>query len=60
MRDALEKGLSETTEGTERDEMDLMSFLRLVRKKIDDFAGDTPQFDDMTMLCLEYRGKTTK
>ena len=60
MLDALEKSLSETTEGTERDEMDLMSFLRLVRKKIDDFAGDTPQFDDMTMLCLEYRGKTTK
>ena len=21
------------------------------------YAGDAPQFDDMTMLCLQYRGK---
>ena len=35
---------------------DLQAFLRLVRERIDDFVGDTPQFDDLTMLCLEYKG----
>lgn len=28
-----------------------------VRKKVDDFVGDAPQFDDITMLCFEYKGK---
>lgn len=28
-----------------------------VKKDIDDFVGDAPQFDDITMLCLEYREK---
>ena len=27
-----------------------------VRKHIDDFVGDAEQFDDLTMLCVEYRG----
>ena len=28
-----------------------------VRKKVDEFVGDAPQFDDITMLCFEYKGK---
>ena len=31
-----------------------------VKAKIDEFVGDAPQFDDMTMLCLRYRGNNTK
>ena len=31
--------------------------LSSVQKAVDLFAGDTPQFDDLTMLCFEYRGK---
>ena len=30
--------------------------LRSVRTAVDDFVGDDEQFDDLTMLCLEYRG----
>ncbi|MBP3204860.1 MAG: SpoIIE family protein phosphatase [Lachnospiraceae bacterium] len=30
-----------------------------VKKEIDDFAGEADQFDDITMLCLEYRGAET-
>ncbi len=29
-----------------------------VRKDIDRFVGDAPQFDDITMLCLEYKGRS--
>ena len=28
-----------------------------VRRGVDGFVGDAPQFDDLTMLCLFYRGK---
>lgn len=28
--------------------------LPLVKKDIDTFVGDAPQFDDITMICLEY------
>lgn len=31
--------------------------LAAVKADVDDFAGGTAQFDDITMLCLEYRGK---
>lgn len=31
--------------------------LKKVRKAVDDFVQDAEQFDDITMLCLEYRGK---
>ncbi len=31
-------------------------YLRTVRMAINDFVGDAPQFDDITMLCLEYIG----
>ena len=35
---------------------DPKSILEHVRKSIDGFAGDAPQFDDITMLCLQYNG----
>jgi hypothetical protein len=28
-----------------------------VRKAIDEFDQNEEQFDDLTMLCMEYRGK---
>ena len=31
--------------------------LRRVRSAVDDFVGDAEQFDDLTMMCLEYKGK---
>ena len=30
--------------------------LKTVREAVDDFVKDAEQFDDLTMLCLEYRG----
>ena len=30
--------------------------LRNVRSSVDQFVGIAEQFDDLTMLCLEYRG----
>ena len=27
-----------------------------VRRAVDGFVGDAPQFDDLTMLCIEYKG----
>ena len=30
--------------------------LRCVRRSVDAFAGEAEQFDDLTMLCFEYRG----
>ena len=30
--------------------------LQAVRNKVDGFVGTAPQFDDLTMLCLEYLG----
>ena len=31
--------------------------LKSMKKSIDTFAGDAPQFDDITMLLVEYKGK---
>ena len=31
-----------------------------VKEKIDAFVGEAPQFDDITMLCLDYYGKGGK
>jgi sigma-B regulation protein RsbU (phosphoserine phosphatase) len=47
-------------EGGGSQEINLNQFLRLVRVQIDDFVGETPQFDDLTMLCLEYRSRITQ
>ena len=32
--------------------------IRRVHEAFDLFAGGAPQFDDITMLCLEYYGRT--
>ena len=31
--------------------------LETVRADVDAFVGKAEQFDDLTMLCLEYKGK---
>ena len=31
--------------------------LKNLRKAVDDFVKDAEQFDDLTMLCVEYKGK---
>ena len=31
--------------------------LKTVRRAVDDFVQDAEQFDDLTMLCIEYKGK---
>jgi len=36
------------------------TILKNVRRAVDDFVRDAEQFDDMTMLCLEYRGGKKK
>ena len=38
----------------------LTDMLSQIRKDIDSFAGEAPQFDDITMLVFEYRGEKTK
>ena len=35
---------------------DPASILQQVKADVDDFTGTANQFDDLTMLCLEYRG----
>ena len=33
-----------------------LQILRNVRQAVDAFVQDAPQFDDLTMLCMEYKG----
>ena len=33
--------------------------LKRVRASVDNFVKDAEQFDDLTMLCLEYKESTT-
>ena len=44
--------LNKAKEGTPYD------ILPAVKQDIDEFVGTAPQFDDITMLCLEFREKT--
>ena len=37
-------------------EADPEETLRIVRASVDEFVGNAEQFDDLTMVCLEYRG----
>lgn len=37
-------------------ESDPKDILGIVRASVDDFVGNAEQYDDLTMLCLEYRG----
>ena len=34
--------------------------LKNVRTAVDAFVGKAEQFDDLTMMCLEYRGPAKK
>ena len=36
---------------------DIKAVLESVKESVDDFVGEAPQFDDLTMLCFEYVGK---
>ena len=56
MMDALDRSMQAVREGDNPEKMDLKAFLCTMRTEIDSFAGDTPQFDDLTMLCLSYYG----
>ena len=38
----------------------VQEILRTVRREVDGFVEEAEQFDDLTMLCLEYRGKKEK
>ena len=35
---------------------DLQTFLTMFRRHVDDFVGEAPQFDDLTMMCFSYNG----
>lgn len=41
-------------------ELELEPLLHAVRSDIDDFVGGAPQFDDITMICLEFKQKMQK
>ena len=47
----LAAALNECADGTPRE------ILQHVHESVDAFVGEGEQFDDLTMLCLEYRGK---
>ena len=44
------RALEPTVRGTPRD------VLSSVRKAVNEFADEAEQFDDLTMMCLEYKG----
>ena len=48
------KALNEEPEATPE------TILRNVRRAVDDFVQEAEQFDDLTMLCLEYHGPDQK
>ena len=56
MMEALEKSMQEAGGHGDPEKTDLPLFLRVLREQIDSFAGETPQFDDLTMLCMVYNG----
>ena len=37
---------------------DLQTFLTMFRRHVDDFVGEAPQFDDLTMMCFSYNGSS--
>ena len=50
-------GMQRMTEALNRDpDASPRQLLKTVRKAVDDFAGAAEQFDDLTMLCIEYKG----
>ena len=56
MLEALHASLDKTIENSDTEHVDLQRFLGTLREQIDEFSGDAPQFDDLTMMCFEYRG----
>ncbi len=42
------------------DGMTVEEILRTMKKSVDDFTGEAPQFDDITMLSLKYYGKNAE
>ncbi len=38
-------------------DMPVEDILKTMKKSVDDFTGDAPQFDDITMLSLKYYGR---
>ena len=40
-----------------RKENSLEGMLLNVRRHVDEFVGDAPQFDDLTMTILNYKGQ---
>ena len=48
--DRMLEALNTTLDGTAEE------ILASMKKSVDDFTGDAPQFDDMTMLCVRYFG----
>ena len=49
--DKMIKALNEKPEASSEE------ILAIVRRSVDRFVKDAEQFDDLTMLCLEYKGK---
>ena len=43
-----------------KEKMSPKEVLKTVRASVDEFVGNAEQFDDLTMLCLEYRGTSEK
>ena len=37
----------------------LDDLLKDVRRQVDEYVGDAPQFDDLTMMCIEYFGENS-
>ncbi len=56
MMAALDRSLTVSDEDGIPGHADLKLFLHTMRAQIDEFAGETPQFDDITMMAVEYRG----
>ena len=48
--DRMVEALNRIADGTPEE------ILRHVREEVDAFVGDAEQFDDLTMLCIEYKG----
>ena len=44
----------------ETEGMSVEEILSFMKKSVDDFTGDAPQFDDITMLSLKYYGSEEK
>ena len=52
--DRMLQALNENPEASPKETLDA------VRRAVDAFVGDAEPFDDLTMLCLKYRGKEEK